>query len=74
MVLLNAIIQDGQHDPPASVAFAPGSEDVEIGADVVVLQNGLGSTGAEQQVEDVLQGPSCCLISAGISPAYTQGR
>ena len=74
VVLLNAIIQDGQHDPPARVAFAPSSEDVEIKADVVVLGSRWGSMGAEQRVEDVLQGPSCCLIAASISPAYAQGR
>lgn len=41
MVLLDPIIQDGQHDPQPRVPFAPSSEDVQIGVDVIVLENGL---------------------------------
>lgn len=41
MVLLDPIVQDGQHDPQPGVAFAPSCEDVQIGIDVIVLENGL---------------------------------
>lgn len=65
MILLDAIVQDGQHNPQPGVALAPGSQDVQIGVDVIILENGLGLI---KRAANVLQGLSCCLITAGISP------
>lgn len=65
MILLDAIVQDGQHNPQPGVALAPGSQDVQIGVDVIILENGLGLING---AANVLQGLSCCLITAGISP------
>lgn len=66
MILLQPIIQDSQHHPQPRVASAPSREDVQVGMDVVVLENRLKSDGQPGvTLED-----SCCLITAGISSVY----